>query len=89
MKASQFLACASLISAMQQALEESRGVKIFVPEAQVPKLKRMFYQCRAYEPSFEPLSLLATANPSTFLIYHEPEKEIPNGYRMEETKPET
>lgn len=87
MKASQFLACASLISAMQQATKEYRGVKIFVPEIQVPKLKRLFYQCKAANPSFESLSLLATANPSVFLIYHEPEEEIPNGYRMEETEP--
>lgn len=76
----KYLAWNELILAMHRATQETRGLKIKVPVQQVALLKRAFYQVKASEPEFSTLSLLATPDPSCFLIYHPVTKEeIPNG----------
>ena len=75
----RFLAYQALFQAMHQALEETRGVRIGVPQEQVALLKRAFYQVRKTSQDFKPLALLSTASPTEFLIYHPKKEEISDG----------
>lgn len=74
----QTIAYSKLLFAFEESLVQNRGVKIQVPSEQAALLKRAFYQCKASDERYSELSLLATKDPSIFLIYHN-QKEIPNG----------
>lgn len=59
-----------LITAMQEALESPSGFKIRA--SSVSQLKNLFYSTRRTFPEYASLRLLATADPSTYIIFKEP-----------------
>lgn len=58
-----------LVSAMQEALESPSGFKVKASSAS--QLKNLFYSTRRTFPEFASLRLLATADPSIYIIFKE------------------